>query len=808
MESKDYQRVFNQSSAIMVIVNTDYTVTAASEGFLKATLNERENITGRRIFDVFPEIGENIEQVLINTMRDSFDKVLKEKNPHTTSIVRFDIPKEDSGEDAFDIRYWKAINTPIFDEENKVKFIKQIYVDVTDSRELSAQLELEKENLDEYKTAEEYIRSSFKQAPVPICVLRGPKHLFELVNEEFLRMAGEKKYIGKSVREALPELEGQGFFEILDQVYETEKPYVGNEMPITFNQNGQTNADIYVDMVYQILYDAKGNKEGVFVLGVDVTDRVVARKKLEESETRFRTLIEKSTVATALYTGPEFIVQYANDKMLNIFNKDDAIFGKPLGEAVPDLKGQPFLTYLKTVYETGETYVGTEEEAELSINGKPQTFYFNYTYTALRDTNGEVYGILNTAIDVTEEVLAKMELEKRENILKQLLNSVPQKISHTDEKAEMTFFNQQWIEETGYTLDELKGNGWLKAIHPEDTEEAKENWDEAIQSGTSVEGEYRIINRYKGYRWNLNRAVPIKGKNGDISMWVDTNTDIHDQKKQEEILEKAVAERTEELKQANNELIKQNNEIEKQKKEMEAFTYISSHDLQEPLRKIQIFAGRIRDMENQNFPEKVMDYFERIEDAAERMQTLIEDLLSFLRMKNDDKTYEKVDLNHIIEDVKSDLREVIEEKKATVEVAETCQAPIKVFQFRQLMKNLISNALKFSKPDTPPKVVITGQDLMGEDLIREIPPDLKDKIRPEIKYCRIRIKDNGIGFDPSYRERIFEVFQRLHTRDEYTGTGIGLAIVKKIVENHDGVIVADSKQNKGACFDIYIPSER
>jgi len=678
MNSNDYERAFNQSPAIMVIVSADYTVKAASKGFLKVTLNERENITGRRIFDVFPKIGENIEQVLINTMRDSFNKVLKEKEPDTTPIVRFDIPNNDSGEEGFDIRYWKAINTPIFDDKNNIKFIKQMYVDVTDSRELSAQLELEKENLDEYKTAEEYIRNSFKQAPVPICVLRGPEHLFELVNKEFLRIAGLGDYIGKSVREALPELEGQGFFEILDQVYETEEPYVGSEAPIIFNPDGQKKADLYVDFVYQVLYDAKGNKEGIFVLGVDVTDKVAARRKLE----------------------------------------------------------------------------------------------------------------------------------KRENTLNQLLNSVPIKISHTDEEANMVFLNQQWMEETGYTRDELKGDGWLKAIHPDDTEEAKKRWDKAIESGTSAEGEYRLIHRKKGYRWNLNRAVPIKSKDGDITMWVDTKTDIHDQKKQKENLEKAVGERTEELRQANKKLLRQNEEIEKQKKEIEAFAYISSHDLQEPLRKIQIFAGRIREVGQQNLSERMLDYFERMEKEADRMQALIDDLLSFSRVKNEGKIFEKVDLANIVEEVKADLMEVIEEKNATIKVVQNCQAPVIVYQFRQLMKNLLSNALKFSKPDTPPTVVITAEDLPGEEIITEKPDELKGKIKPEKRYCHIRTEDNGIGFDPSYRERIFEAFQRLHSKDEYSGTGIGLAIVKKIVENHDGVIIAESERNKGARFDIYLPVNR
>jgi light-regulated signal transduction histidine kinase (bacteriophytochrome) len=257
---------------------------------------------------------------------------------------------------------------------------------------------------------------------------------------------------------------------------------------------------------------------------------------------------------------------------------------------------------------------------------------------------------------------------------------------------------------------------------------------------------------------------------------------------------------------ANKELVFQNEEKEKRaaeliiaNKELLAFTYVSSHDLQEPLRKIQTFVTIILDKENKNLSDNGKHNFQRIQLAAGRMQQLIEDLLAFSRISTTEHKFEKTDLNIIIEEVKADLKDTILEKNAIIEATELCPANIIFFQFRQLMYNLISNALKFSHPDLPPHIVIKSRIVKGNKLNNE-------KLSPEKNYCHISVKDNGIGFEPHFSNRIFEVFQKLHSKDEYAGTGIGLAIVKKIVENHNGIITATGELNNGASFDIYIPA--
>ena len=262
-------------------------------------------------------------------------------------------------------------------------------------------------------------------------------------------------------------------------------------------------------------------------------------------------------------------------------------------------------------------------------------------------------------------------------------------------------------------------------------------------------------------------------------------------------LEKAVEERTKELEHANVTLGEKNDELGKMNTELEAFAYVSSHDLQEPLRKIQTFSRRILETENKNLSERGIDYFNRMQRAAARMQKLIEDLLSFSHLNIAERKFENTDLNKIVEEVKIELKETIEEKQATIQTKGLRKIRVISFQFRQLIHNLLTNALKFSKPGHPPHIIIKSQIVEGNKVGNK-------NLQPG-KYCHISISDNGIGFDPQYKERIFEVFQRLHGKDEYAGTGIGLAIVKKVVENHNGTITVTSIVNEGTTFNIYFP---
>jgi PAS domain S-box-containing protein len=257
---------------------------------------------------------------------------------------------------------------------------------------------------------------------------------------------------------------------------------------------------------------------------------------------------------------------------------------------------------------------------------------------------------------------------------------------------------------------------------------------------------------------------------------------------------------------ANKELAFQNDEKEKRaaeliiaNKELESFNYISSHDLQEPLRKIQIFSTLLIADEAYNLSDKGKEYVLKIEDAANRMRTLIDDLLTYSRTTISERKFETTSLTPIMEAVKNDFKEIINAKQAIIETDAMCDAHIIPFQFHQLMHNLIGNALKFSNPGRPPHIIIHSRNIKGSKV--------KDqRLLSEKEYCHITVTDNGIGFAPKYKDHIFEIFKRLHDKEKISGTGIGLTIAKKIVENHKGIIIATGELNKGASFDIYIPS--
>lgn len=274
--------------------------------------------------------------------------------------------------------------------------------------------------------------------------------------------------------------------------------------------------------------------------------------------------------------------------------------------------------------------------------------------------------------------------------------------------------------------------------------------------------------------------------------------EIIDREAEKQRLEDAVEGRTQELNDANKSLDIRNKELVNLNKELETFAYVSSHDLQEPLRKLQTFSGILLEREEQHLSEKGKRYFGLIQQETERMRELIQDLLAFTSLGAGERKFQATNLRSIIEDIQKEFKEEIGDRGAVIDVKADCNVHVIAFQFRQLMYNLISNALKYSDPKRPPRITITSSLYKNENhAVKEL---LRDK-----EYCYITVSDNGIGFEERFSTQIFEVLQKLHGKEEYPGTGIGLAIVKKVVDNHCGTIKATSKLNKGSTFSIYIP---
>jgi len=248
----------------------------------------------------------------------------------------------------------------------------------------------------------------------------------------------------------------------------------------------------------------------------------------------------------------------------------------------------------------------------------------------------------------------------------------------------------------------------------------------------------------------------------------------------------------------NIELQERNRELEKSNQELASFNHVASHDLQEPLRKIQTFISRVSDADKAVLSDSAKDYISKIEVSAKRMRVLIDDLLLFSRTNTTKKEFIKSNLNELLENAKSELTEIIDEKKATITVSKLPKLDVIPYQIEQLFINLIGNSLKYSKPDIRPEIDIVTEKVSSKDY-----PDLLESNSK--KFYKITFSDNGMGFDSQFKETIFILFQRLHSKTDYPGTGIGLAICKKIVENHKGHITADSTLGKGSVFTVFLP---
>ncbi|PNW28068.1 PAS domain-containing sensor histidine kinase [Formosa algae] len=890
--------VENTPFPIGVYTGKELRITFANQSIMDAW-GKGNDVVGKLYTDILPEfenqhIFEQLQEVL-NT-GNAFHVKNKRIDLDTNGVLKS--------------YYYNYSFTPLFDADGNVYGVMNTAAEVTE-------LNLTKLKIEE---SEKRFRNSVEQAPLGIAIFRGPDFNAEMANQNYLLLVDktEAEFIGKPLFETLPEVEDL-VAPLFAETIQTGKPFYSSELLVSLKRNGKME-DVYFNLIYHPLKEENGGISGIMVVATEVTSTVKAKHLLEESERHFRNMVMQSPIPMTILKGKYHIIESANIAMFeNVWRKKEKdLIGRSILDVFPELKAQKYPELLNTVYNLGISHTEKESMAFVMGDDGMRRFYFDFEYKALLEPNGETSGIMITVNDVTDKVEARQKVEEAEarsrlaaeatnlatweldlntrNIIhsprlsvifghdestklthqqmrdqihpedlhavvekafeealitgiyiyearlikpdhsfcwirtqgkvfyddqkrpikkfgtlrditkekqhqqalseselkfRLLADSMPQHIWTADAKGLVNYFNQSVFDYTGLTPEQINSN-WLQIIHPDDQEENIKAWLNAINTGTDYLFEHRF-RQYDGtYRWQLSRAIPQRDKEGEITMWVGTSTDIQDQKMFTNELEYQVFKRTKELNE-------KNSALEKMNKELQSFAYISSHDLQEPLRKIQILASQIMDREEQYLSDHVKDKFHRMQKSAHRMQTLIQDLLLYSRTDIKDRKFETVNLKSIIEEVEENLKEDLKLKNATFNLGQVCDIKVIHFQFRQLILNLVSNSLKFSKKDTPPQLSISCEVVKAKKLKIEM------KL-PRKKYCHIIFSDNGIGFDPEYSSKIFEVFQRLHGKEQYSGTGIGLAIVKKIVDNHNGIITATGVLGQGARFDIYIPA--
>ncbi|MGY0392848.1 ATP-binding protein [Bizionia sp. KMM 8389] len=473
----------------------------------------------------------------------------------------------------------------------------------------------------------------------------------------------------------------------------------------------------------------------------------------------------------------DFKILFVNEKVSTFTgNSPEQLKDKNLSELYPEF----FETAIfKNLIKAIEGNKPSEFVIPYEING--ETKWFNVTAIRLGD------GVTTTVREVTEEKEKSDELSvlNEQLVIRNSILTDAERIAKIGSflwyKGEDSIeISDNFYSMLGYESENvvLTVNRFREFIHPDDLELYDLKSKESIEGIISDEYVYRIFTK-KG---NLKYLKT----NGQLITKYDKTFMI------------GVVQDVTHTVLAAEELRKSNLELQQSNAELESFNRVASHDLQEPLRKIQLFISRIEDLDSYSFSEKSSTYFIKVKSAALRMQALIQNLLAYSRIDSSQTDLEQVDLNEVLEKVQEDLATTIKNTEATITVSKLPNLKGIFFQMEQLFANLMSNALKYKNTTEAPQIDISAKKITADML----PKDVQVM---SLQYYQITFSDNGIGFDPKFSEKIFEVFQRLHQKNEYSGTGIGLAICKKIVENHSGYIYATSELGKGTQFKIYLP---
>ncbi len=758
-----YDSITNNTPDLVYVFDLSYNFTYANKALLNMWGKSAKDAIGRGLRE------NGYEEWHAQMHEREIDKIVATKKSIRGTVS---FPHAELG-----TRIYDYILVPVLNEEGEVEAIAGTTRDVTE------QIEAQKK----ISESESRFRNMIEQAPVAIGLTRGNDFIFESINPPMLKLIGKNhkdEVMGKPLLEVLPELKNQNVHEILQNVLQSGQPFHGSDVLAELWTDGDLK-NRYFNISYTYISDADATPF-VLHMAVEVTEQVLARRKIEESEARLKSVIDQTPAPTLVLMGDDLVIEQINNSMLELIGRGEEIIGTPLIAVLPELEGQYIWEQVLRVYNEGIPFDQTEVPVTHKRAGKVQDFYYNLAYRPLIE-GGKIIGMIQAAIDVTEQVVARKKLEESENRFRALVNASSDVIYSLN--ADWTIMNP--LDGRGFLSDAHEPvEGWMEInVHPADMELVKKRIADVIKNKSVFELEHRVIRADGGTGWTFSRAIPILDHDGNIFEWFGAASDVSDRKKAEEALKKSENSYkilSESLEQQVNE---RTSELKRSNEDLQQFAHVASHDLKEPIRKIKTFTGRLEEHLNGELDEFAKRFIERIHVATDRMFTMIDGVLAYSKINADLQEPQLVDLNEVIKNIETDLEVALQKTGGKIQYHDLPQLEGASVLLYQLFYNLINNSIKFSKEDTPPQINISS----------------KTTTENQRTFTVITLTDNGIGFAAEQAERIFDTFTRLNSKDKYEGTGLGLALCKKIVERHGGSISAASSLGDGATFTIILP---